>query len=97
MSELTEDATRLVETAVFGKQIEDFMGSAIGKYLMERIDAEIAEGLRELKDVNAFDPNAVRAAQNKVWRGEQLQGWLLQAMEAGLTAIQVLDSHEEIT
>jgi hypothetical protein len=95
MTELAQEAARLIDEAVFGKQIEDFVMSDIGKFLFARINAEIAEGVDELKKAAPTDAEAIRQAQNKVWRGEHMQAWLLHAIDAGLTATKILEDNEQ--
>lgn len=85
----------LVDVAVLGKQVDSFFSSDMGKYMMSRAAAEVQEGLAILKKVAYTDAEAVRAAQNRVWRGESLRDWLEQAILAGLKAEAVLADREE--
>jgi hypothetical protein len=85
----------LVDTAVLGKQIDEFCRSDVGRFLLENIDNEYNQGMSELKDVNPDEPKSVRAAQNKVWRAEQLRSWLKTAIHAGLKATEVLENRED--
>lgn len=80
-----------VRTAVFGKQVEDFLAGDIGSYLVRQADAEIKAGLDELRDVNPEDAEAVRAAQNKVRVAQNIVNWLSDAIQAGHQAMAVID------
>lgn len=84
----------LVDVAVLGDQVDAFWKADIGKYLQSHIEAEIEAGVRELSEVKADDANAVRQAQNKLWRAKTLQGWIDQAIMAGLKAKIVLEDRE---
>jgi len=96
MSELTETAERYIEQAVFGKQMEEFVQSRIGSYLMERINRDYDDGVTALKAADAEDPKAIRTAQNQIRRAEDMQTWILSAIEEGLGATQILEGEEQI-
>lgn len=76
--------------AVFGRQVEDFLNGDIGSYLVACAQADIDEGLKELRSVNAEDPKAVRAAQNKVAVAESIMMWLGDAIQRGHAATELL-------
>lgn len=85
----------LLDVAIFGEQVDQFLKSDIGQYLLQHAAAEEARGLSELKRVLCTDPEAVWKAQNKVWRGESFRIWLTEAVSAGLKAQEVLEDREE--
>lgn len=79
-----------VRTAVFGRQVEDFLNGDVGSYLVKCAQADIDEGLKELRAVDAEDPKAVRAAQNKVAVAESIMMWLGDAIQRGHAATELL-------
>jgi len=95
MNDIVKQAEVLVDTAVLGKLTLDFLQSDVGRYLNKCIDDEYAEGLERLKLVDANNADAVRTAQNQVWRAEELRRWLQTAIHAGVRATQVLESRED--
>ena len=95
MSEHAKEIETLVDIAVLGEQVDQFMRSDVGLFLKNKIDIELNEAVVELKGANAFDPVAVQKAQNKVWRAESLAEWISQAIMSGLRATIVLESRED--
>lgn len=85
----------LLDTAVLGEQIDQFMKSDVGQYLLAHAAAQEAAGLEELKRVKCTDSEAVWQAQNKVWIAEKFRTWLEDAVGAGLQAQMVLENREE--
>lgn len=88
-----EDPT--VRTAVFGRQVEDFLNGDIGAFLLKRAQADITEGLDELRDVDPEDPKAVRAAQNKVRVAQSIINWLGDVVQQGHQAMAVLNGETD--
>ena len=85
----------MVNAAVLGKQVDDFLRSDVGAYLVECIDKEAEEGYDLLKTVSFSNSDAVREAQNRVWRAESLKDFIRSAVMAGLRATEVLESRED--
>jgi hypothetical protein len=92
---MAQEIEVLFDVAVLGKQIEQFFGSDVGGYLLQRADAEVASGVAQLKKLAHTDANGIRLAQNQVWRGESIRGWLEEAITAGRKAEAVLDDRDE--
>lgn len=93
-SEDFPDRDDLVERAALGKQIEAFWTSRVGEYLRIRAQEYYNAGIEELKIVDPTDYRAVMNAQLKVWKGEQFETWLSQAVQDGLVALQLLDEED---
>lgn len=85
----------LVDVAVLGKQVDDFMRSDVGQFLTDRINDELNDAYDALKTVDAADAKAVYAAQNAVWRSETLARWIETAIQDGIRATNVLESRED--
>ena len=84
----------LLETAVFGKQVENFLEGDIGKYLVKRAEEQAEESIEKLKHVNPwsiFARRKVQELQNKIWVAESIQQWLADAVIDGLQATNLLE------
>lgn len=92
---MTEETEILLDVAVLGEQIDQFMKSDVGKYLLSHAAAQEEEGLEALRRVKCTDPQAVFEAQNKVWVAERFRTWLEDAVRAGLKAQMILEDREE--
>jgi hypothetical protein len=80
-----------VRSAVLGRQVEDFLESDIGKYLVQRAEEEGLEALEELKRVSWWRHNRIKWLQNRVWTTDNFQKWLGQAYSEGLMALQNIE------
>ena len=70
----------------FGFQVEAFLQSQIGEYLIGRAEAEITEAVEELKRVDPNSGDDVRRIQNVIHRAESFQFWLAEAIQSGINA-----------
>ncbi len=77
-----------VAIAVFGKQVEDFLQSEIGDYLLKYAVQEEQEGVEAL--IGAKEGPIADAARSQIWRARSFQTWLGHAVEAGLQAIALM-------
>lgn len=84
----------LLDVAVLGEQVDQFLKSDVGRYLLEQAEAEERQGILELRVVDCNNAEAVRKAQNKAWRGEHVKLWLNNAISAGLKARMILEERE---
>ncbi len=84
----------VVEAAVFGKQVEDFLDSPIGSYLLhcvkDEIDSATSDLVRELKKSQPADQAMIAKVQHRIRVAESVRGWLGYAVEAGLVALEQL-------
>lgn len=67
----------------FGLDVQQFMGSNIGRYLQARANADIEEALEALKTADPEDPKAIRKLQNDVAVASSVLEWLGQAVTEG--------------
>lgn len=70
----------------FGLDVEQFMQSAIGKYLTARANDDIESALESLKTVDPTDSKAVQSLQNEIHRAEMFLLWMGQAVTEGENA-----------
>lgn len=89
-----EETARLYRTAQFGKQVEIFLLSDVGKYLLQCADLEEENAVKQLKICDPYDPNAIQEVQNKIWRAESVRKWLEDAVLAGLQALEIIEDRE---
>lgn len=82
----------LIRRATFGKQVETFLVSDIGRYMLARADHAIVMAFNELKHCDPKDGKLVQQWQNQIWRAESIKDWLGDAVADGLTAIGIIDS-----
>ena len=85
---MNKDVRELHKTIDFGFQAEAFLQSDVGRYLIDKAEAEVVEATEALKRVDPTKPDEVRELQNKVHRGESIQFWLAEAIQSGLNAQQ---------
>ena len=81
----------VVQTAVLGKQAEDFLGSDLGKYLIKRAEQEASEAIDGLRRIEAHKADEIRSLQTKLWRAESFQQWLGNAIVEGQEALKMLE------
>lgn len=91
---MSSDVGDLLEASIIGKQVENFISSDVGKYLIQCIEAEEKKGYDALKAVDAERPDMVRSAQNSVALAEYMRSWLLEAVDAGIRATMILEDRE---
>ncbi len=70
----------------FGFQVQAFIDSEIGKFLIARAEAQITEAAELLKRVNPENPTQIRALQHTINVAEDVQYWLAEAIQAGYAA-----------
>lgn len=88
---MTTDLNILEQSIAFGISVERFLQSDIGKYLVERADAEIDEAVEALKRSDPEDAKAIRALQGKIFVAESFQLWLAEAIQDAANSQQELE------
>ena len=73
----------VLRTAVFGKQVEQFLESDIGSYLVGRAQEQGEAAIMELKDADPFDHDKIIKIQSRIKVAESIIGWLGDAIRAG--------------
>lgn len=94
IADAAPDQRELYRHVDFGMEVQAFLGSRIGQFLIDRSEADAAEAVEGLKEVNPFDGEAVRLLQAKVWRAESFQVWLAEAIQGGLDSQRQLMEQE---
>ncbi len=81
----------LLETAVFGKEVENFLNSRIGKYLVRRAEAEAETATESLKTTASWRSRRIRDLQNEIKVAESFQQWLADAVMDGHQALNLIE------
>ena len=84
------DNAELVETAVFGRIVEDWLRSDIGNYLLQRAKEEENAAIEQL--IKGQDEAGARAT---IWTSRKFQEWLADGITAGRQALGILEDGEQ--
>ena len=79
-----------VQWATFGRQVEDFLRSDIGDYLLQCAKRKESEALEQLKRVYPWRRRRIQQLQNEIAMAEDIQGWLGDAIASGHAALEQL-------
>lgn len=85
----------IVETAVFGKEVENFLGGNIGRYLVERAEKQAEEATDLLKKVSPWRRRRIQQLQNRIAVAESVQQWLADAIMDGISATRSLEANDD--
>lgn len=91
------DLGPVMETAVFGRQVEQFLNEdPIGRYLCDRAAGDLEEAKNDLVITPAHDFNAIQALQLKARTAQNFKDWLREAIESGrAAAVQLQQERDE--
>ena len=94
---MTDEADKdaLVNAAELGEEAKAFMGSELGKRILELADREVEHALAALGEVDASDAEAVRKLQMEAKFGRAFAQWLLNIVHEGEQAIQVFQQQRQ--
>lgn len=87
----------VVRTAVFGKQVEEFVNGDIGRYITKRADDEIAECFQKLKVTRPNSPGAIQhieSLQARIAVCERVIAWLAEAITEGRQAMNIIEDKD---
>ena len=88
----------VVRTAVFGRQVEDFVNSDIGRHITRRADDEISECLDELKRISPDWPwgrRKIARLQSRIATAERVMHWLAEAITEGHQAMNIIEDKND--
>jgi hypothetical protein len=86
-----EEVRELFKTVELGLDVQQFLRSPVGQYLMQKADDERADALADLVDAAPEDAATIRALQSTIKRADSIQFWLTEAVQAGINAEAQLD------
>jgi hypothetical protein len=81
----------VVESAVLGKEAEDFLTSRIGQYLITRVDSEIEEARLALETTSPWRRRRIQDLQARIWRAQSFKGWMADIITDGRNALQLIE------
>jgi hypothetical protein len=90
-----EQKLQLLRTAAFGRQVEEFWSSDIGKYLHLHASTCYSSAIEELKSVNPSSSAEVMQAQGKAWQAENFILWMEEAIQRGLESLNLLEGNTD--
>ena len=82
------------QIARFGVQVEKFMSSEIGRYLLGCADQEVEEAKELLTVVEPGMVNEIQALQNRIWQARSVRQWLEDAVRHGHMAMVNIEAEE---
>lgn len=80
------DNRETLKTVDFGFEVQAFLESNLGRYLIGRAEGQIEEAVEKLKYVDPENATQIRALQHLIHVAEDIQYWLAEAVQAGLNA-----------
>lgn len=92
----TSDLGELYATVEFGLDVEQFIRSPIGQYLLRKAGEERIDALADLVEVSPADSEQIRALQSTIKRSDSLLFWLNDAIQSGKNAEAQLDPRETV-
>jgi hypothetical protein len=82
-----QEDIRQVHAAIdFGFEVEAFLKSRLGSYLIKRAEADIEIAVEKLKTADPDDAKSIRVLQNEIYRAEAIQYWMAEAIQGGINA-----------
>lgn len=89
MSE-TPELNPLLKAVDLGFQAEAFLQSDVGRYLVQRAEAQVDEAVEALKQADPEDAKGIRNLQGVIAVAEAVQYWLADVIQQGENAQQQL-------
>lgn len=83
---MNEERDAILELAVFGREVDNFLSSSVGVYLNQKITEEVNRAMNALRTVDPANAGAVAAAQARATVFSDISNWLMQAIAAGQQA-----------
>ncbi len=85
----------LINEAIIGDEARKFVGSELGKAMLDRADSALKAAQESLETVDPEDPKAVRALQNKAQLARNFGEWLSELIDSGDNAMIAYKQQEE--
>lgn len=84
-----------VRAAVFGKEVEQFLETDIGKYLLAQAEEKATRAMQSLKNTAPWNKRRIQKLQNEIHTAEDFIEWLSQAVESGQQAFKLMEMNDE--
>lgn len=85
----------LYDRATMGRQVEEFLSSDVGRYIMTRLRDRKKDEMERLLTVDASKPTEVLKLQLSVQINQEFASWLLHAINDGVNATQQIQGDED--
>jgi len=95
LDSLDPESYGLFAEADMGQEAQEFMGSAIGRYLLGCARQEYMDASTKLKRTAFWRFRRIQQLQNEIWRAENLMLWVRDLIVRGKAAEQTLEEREE--
>lgn len=90
-----DPADPTVNAAVFGKQVEAFLTSDLGVYLLGKSEQEEAAATEKLvRRAHSMAIKEILAEQSVIERARSFRDWLAYAVQDGLQALEMLEQEQ---
>lgn len=86
-----EDQVLMIRRAVFGEQVQQFISSQIGQYLLARAQEDKVNAQAKFLEVDPSNVEAVRSIQNDILMSNKFAIWLQDAVGDGLRALGIIE------
>lgn len=83
---IDQETREIQKTIELSFEVESFLNSNLGKYLISRAEAKIEEAVEQLKKADPENACQIRAIQHNIHVAEDFQYWLAEAIQAGHNA-----------
>jgi hypothetical protein len=95
MPRLIDPDEPLVRTAVFGKQVEDFLTSDIGDYLLQKAKHDERDAIEDLiVAVGLLDERQIREIRARIYWARNFVQWLGEAVDMGHQSLEMLKEED---
>ena len=90
-----EQNRKLFADVDFGMEIQTFLQSSVGKYLLKRAEADREDGVAKLLEIDPSNMAKILMLQSQVKRADSIQHWMAEAIQQGIYAQQQLMEQDE--
>jgi hypothetical protein len=84
----------LLDQAVLGRQVEDFLLTDVGKFLLAKAENEYIMALQALSEVDASNVQLILQHQGDAKTALNFRAWLSEAVTSGLKAKEILEERD---
>lgn len=85
-----------IKAARFGIEVEQFLASEVGRYLIARAKDEETQALEALAEAPAQEWKRIIELQQTVKRARSIETWLAVAVQNGRAAIRDIEARESL-
>lgn len=91
------DNRQVEDDMILGQDVRDFFDTNVGKYLLVRIESEVASATEDLVEIDMNLPESInkfKSIQNRILVAKSVESWLAQAIMASNQAEQIYYGQE---